>query len=154
MPLHTNHNWLRAAIVFAVFACAPAAYAQQPPAKISAETTEEAETETSALRPTLDLGHFKIHDLRPTRNETAKLTFTLHLALAPNVSEQQLAQLQHWKHRLRNQVIIVVRTIETKDFQASDLALLRQKILIRTNRLLKSKLAEDVFLTEYIFRLH
>jgi len=144
-------NGFLVAAVLSVFACAPSAYAQTQRA---AEKTATPETKEKAVRPTLDLGNFKIHDLRPTRNETVRLTFKLHLALAPTTTEQQLAHLQHWQHRLRNQVIIAVRTVETKDFQAADLALLRRKILLRVNRLLKSHLAEEVLLTEYLFRLH
>jgi hypothetical protein len=111
-------------------------------------------SEAAQAKRTLDLGRFIIRDLRPTRNETAKVTLSLHLTFSEAVTEQQFAQLQHWKHRLRDQVITAVRISEIKDFQEPNLSHLRHQILIRVNRLLKTKLAEDVLLTEYLFRLH
>ncbi len=107
-----------------------------------------------SIRPTLDLGKFKINDLRPTRNETAKLTFTLHLAVSKKLTAKQVAQLEGWKHRLRDQVITAIRITPTKDFQQPDLSHLRRKILVRVNRLFHAKLAEDVLMTEYLFRTH
>lgn len=113
---------------------------------------EMAEDEKEKMRPTIDLGRFKIHDLRPTRNETAKLTFSLHLAFSKELNEKQVEKLEMWKHRLRDQVITAVRITYIKDFQEPDLALLRRKILIRINRLFDRRVAEEVLLTEYLFR--
>jgi len=117
-----------------------------------ASETADPIAEEESVRPTLDLGKFKIHDLRPTRNETTKVTFAMHLVLSPQLSEQQVTQLERWQHRLRDQVIIAVRTLAVKEFQEPDLRRLRRKILIRVNRLFKAKLAEEVLLTEYLFR--
>lgn len=118
----------------------------------AAETEEDAEKEKP--RPIIELGYFKINDLRPTRNETAKLTFSMHLAFSKDLNETQRRQLEDWKHRLRDQVITAVRISMIKDFQEPDLSRLRRAVLIRVNRLFKEKLAEEVLLTEYIFRLH
>ena len=114
----------------------------------------ESKTEEVVRTPTLDLGSFKINDLRPTRNETARLTFKLHVAFSEELTEKQVARLENWKHRLRDQVITAVRISEIKDFQEPDLGKLRRRILIRVNRLLKIKLAEEVLVTKYLFRLH
>ena len=119
-----------------------------------AEKMSEGATKEESLRPTLDLGKFKIHDLRPTRNETAKVSFTMFLALSPTLTKQQVTQLERWQHRLRDQVIIAIRTLEVREFQEPDLSRLRRKILIRVNRLFQSKLAEEVLMTEYLFRTH
>ena len=110
--------------------------------------------EQESIRPTLDLGNFKINDLRPTRNETAKLTFKLHLVFSEKLSKAQATQLESWKHRLRDQVITAIRITPTKDFQQPDLSHMRRKILIRVNRLFHAKLAEEVLMTEYLFRTH
>ena len=118
----------------------------------TADTAATATKEGESVRPTLELGSFKIHDLRPTRNETAKVTFTIHLAFANRLTQRQVAQLQSWNHRFRDQVIIGVRITQTKDFQEPDLRHLRRNILIRVNRLLKAKLVEEVLITEYLFR--
>ena len=140
--------------IFFVTSLTPAVQAEgkSTPAPADPTATEAAETAKESVRPTLDLGKFKINDLRPTRNETAKLTFSLHLAFSKSLTPSQVAQLEPWKHRLRDQVITAVRISQIKDFQQPDLGRLRRKILIRINRLLQTKLAEEVLMTEYIFR--
>ncbi len=124
------------------------------PAPPAEEATQAAPKKSAARRSTLDLGDFKINDLRPTRNETAKLTFSLHLALKKDLTRKQVAQLERWKHRLRDQVITSVRIAATKDFQEPDLSRLRRTVLSRVNRLFPSKYADEVLLTEYLFRTH
>jgi|GEM_PF-1546138 len=136
------------ALFFSMFA--NAAYSQQA----DQAAIEEADAKEKVARPTIDLGFFRIKDLRPTRNETAKLTFKMHLALADSLSAKQVEQLEKWKHRLRDQVIIAIRTLEIKDFQEADLSRLRRKVLIRANRLFRAKLAEETLFTEYLFRTH
>ncbi len=120
--------------------------------EVDAEVDEAEEEEN--VRPLLDLGDFRINDLRPTRNETAKLTFSMHLALSKDLNKKQLEQLESWKHRLRDQVITAVRIATIKDFQEPDLSRVRRIVLIRVNRLFRANLAEDVLLTEYLFRTH
>ncbi len=137
-----------------------ASFAQgQSPAGESATAAGSAQAdpavpEEETHRYTLDLGDFKINDLRPIRNQTAKLKFSLHLAFTKSLTESQIKQLKNWKHRLRDQVITSVRITQMKYFQERDLAMLRSKILMRVNRLFKAKLAEDVLLTKYLYRTH
>ena len=137
---------LGAVILLAISIPANPARAQEAAEQAATAPPEEA------ARPTFELGKFKIHDFRPTRNETTKITFTMHLALSPTFSQQQVTQLERWQHRLRDQVIIAIRTLEVKEFQEADLSRLQRKVLLRVNRLFKAKLAEEVLLTEYLFR--
>ncbi|NOZ39492.1 MAG: hypothetical protein GXP24_04615 [Planctomycetes bacterium] len=143
---------LLGAMIFAATPLANLTHAQAPGEAVLADADSDVENEK--VRPTLDLGKFKINDLRPTRNETAKVTFSLHLAFSQNLSEAQVTQLERWKHRLRDQVITAIRITPTKDFQEPNLGHLRRKILVRVNRLFQAKIAEEVLLTEYLFRTH
>lgn len=111
-----------------------------------------AEEEEERVRPTIDLGMFQVKDFRPTRNETAKVTFKIYLALDRTVDEQTVEALEYWKHRLRDQVIIAIRLSQTKDFLEPDLSRLRRFILVRTNRVLKASLVSEALLTEYSFK--
>jgi hypothetical protein len=62
-------------------------------------------------------------------------------------------QLEHWKHRLRDQVIIAVRTAQDIDFQEPDLVRLRRIILFRMRRLLKADVVQDILLSEFTFKM-
>lgn len=134
-----------------------ASFAQQttPNAATDEEANAEGETdEPKKMRPTVDLGKFQINDLRPTRNVTAKLTFSMHLAFSKKLTKKQVELLDGWKHRLRDQVITAVRISYVKDFQERDLGRLRRNMLVRVNRIFKANLAEEVLLSEYLFRTH
>lgn len=148
-------------VTFAVaLACSFAldtSFAQQttPNVATDEEATAEGDTdEPKKMRPTVDLGKFQINDLRPTRNVTAKLTFSMHLAFSKELTKKQVEQLEGWKHRLRDQVITAVRISYVKDFQEPDLGRLRRNMLVRVNRIFQANLAEEVLLSEYLFRTH
>lgn len=142
------------ALMFVGIAPSSDALAQDAAPTEEAATEEGEAEEEEKQRFLLDLGSFKIHDLRPTRNVTAKLTFSIHLAFSKELSERQREALELWKHRLRDQVITAVRISTIKEFQEADLNRLSRKILIRVNRLYKHKIAEEVLVSEYLFRTH
>lgn len=121
--------------------------AQVPSA--SEPNVEEEEQE----QPVLDLGTFRVEELRPTRNETIKVTFTAHLVLEPKLSEVELETLQNFHHRLRDQIIVAVRTAHTKDFREPGLDRLRRLIQIRVEQLLRAQVTENLLISEYQFTL-
>lgn len=116
-----------------------------------AKAEEEAKEKEQQQRALFDLGQFRLRELRPTRNETAKITFALQLVLARDLDQRLLKQLEHWRHRLRDQVIIAIRTSERVDFLEPNLDKLQRRILLRVNRLLKKPYIEEVLFTEYVF---
>ena len=104
--------------------------------------------------PTIDLGSFAIRDYRPMRNETAKLNFSIHLSLSELAPDMVAEQLEHWRHRLRDQVIIAVRKSLAIDFQQPGLDVLRRRILLRLNRVLKKPLIAEALLPEFTYTTH
>ncbi len=131
----------------------PRVYAQQVNKNQAAAVEKEAD-EAEQARVTVDLGRFQIKDLRPTRNETTKVTFAMHLALASTVDQQTVEQIEFWKHRLRDQVIVALRVAETSDFLEPSLGRFRRSVLLRMNRVLKATLVSEVLLTEFTFTLN
>lgn len=125
-------------------------YAQKAPENEAAASEQKVEV----VRPTIDLGAFHVKDLRPARNETAKLSFTIHLALQQSVSQSTVKQLERWQHRLRNEVLIAIRLTETKEFLEPNLDKFRRRILVRVNRTLKAILVSEALLTEFTFTVN
>ena len=111
--------------------------------------TEESETANHNLA--FDLGRFVIKEVHPTRNETTKVSFEAHFSMASVITEADLENLQYWKHRLRDQIIIAIRTAHPKDFQEPELVRLRRIILFRAQQLLKAPLVENILLSEFTF---
>ena len=118
------------------------------------ENIEEKNLEIDAVRPSLELGRFDLRELRFRSNVTAKILFSLHLALPHEAEDKTLEKLKRWQHRLRDQVIIALRKTEIKDLLEPDLSILRRNIMLRINRLLKVSLVEEVLITEFAFTTH
>ena len=102
---------------------------------------------------TFDLGRFVLREIRPTRNETTRIAFKAYFAMTSEISEQDLENLRHWKHRLRDQVISAVRTAQTKDFHEPQLQRLRRIILFRVGRMMREALVEDILFSEFTFSM-
>lgn len=159
--------WLAGALVVAFWpatavwgaeqpAAAPAVDPAEPAAGNAAEdaTAEEdaakkEEEEEVAAPLTLDLGAFTLKDLRPTRDVTAELKFSLHLELRPETSEAEAQALKHWKLRLRDQTITAVRSSTMTDFADPELVRMQRIILLRVNRLLPAPMVHRVLLTRF-----
>jgi len=119
-------------------------------------TIEDSAAESAAEEEfplTLDLGRFIIKELRPTRNETLKITFAIHLKISPAGGKDLVKKLEFWKHRLRDQVIVAVRTAETTDFREPNLHRLRRRMLLRVNRMLKNSIISEILLSEFTFSI-
>lgn len=101
--------------------------------------------------PKLDLGVLEIKNLEPTRNQTSKVTFAMHLTFPPETDPAIVTALENWQHRLREQVIIAIRVAELGDYMDPQLLRLRKQILYRINRVLKGIQAQDVLLADFTF---
>ncbi len=145
---------IRALLVLAAccgaWLCQPV-QAQQNKQSNQKTSSEDAKAEQVLL--TYDLGRFEIREVQPTRNETTRINFEAYFAMSPEVSKQDLEKLKHWKHRLRDQVIIAVRTAQIKDFQEPDLQRLRRIILFRVGRMMREALVEDILFSEFTFSM-
>jgi len=119
-----------------------------------ADQVEAVEKKTNLKNPARPLGSFAIRDYRPTRNETAKLNFSMHVSLSESAPDMVAEQLEHWRHRLRDQVIIAVRKSLAIDFQQPGLDVLRRRILLRLNRVLKKPLIAEALLPEFTYTTH
>jgi hypothetical protein len=89
----------------------------------------------SKLPRTFDLGEFDIRNFRPTHNEIANIKFSLHVVLAPTTSDAELAELENWKRRLRDQAITAVRSADAVDLAEPTLTHVQKIMLLRIKRL-------------------
>ena len=145
---------IRALLVLAV--CSGAWFCHPAQAQQNKQSTQETSSEDAKaeqVRLTYDLGRFEIHEVQPTHNETTRINFEAYFAMSPKVSKQDIEKLKHWKHRFRDQVIIAVRTAQTKDFHEPQLLRLRRIILFRVGRMMREALVEEVLFSEFTFSM-
>ena len=119
----------------------------------AAQEKSEAEQEEPEQQVVFDLGRFQLKEIRPTRNETIKVTFTIHMVMISAFEEENLSILENSYHRLRDQAIIAVRTAHTNDFREPGLGRLRRLVQIRLNQTLKANATENLLISEYQFSL-
>ena len=128
-----------------------------------------------ALQREVDLGQFNLTAFQPASNTTLLIDFHLYgtvpmlheeeAAAAPAghgghgsdkhgggeaKSKDEFASLfDKHKHRIRDQIITIVRSAEMTDFADPSLGLLRRKILEKSNRALGKPLLEEVFFSDF-----
>lgn len=97
----------------------------------------------------LDVGAFRIRFSQPTDGEVIDLRFGVCFVLSSKTSAEDLHELQQWTHRLRDQVIIAVRSARPEDYNEPDLRRLQRLIMFRVKRLDASTHILGTYLTGF-----
>ncbi len=98
---------------------------------------------------TFELGEIYLRNFRPTHNEIANIRFNLHLVFAPGTSDAVVAELAHWKRRLRDQAITAARSAEARDLAEPGLDRVKRIMLLRMKRLRLPQEVIGVYLTDF-----
>ena len=98
---------------------------------------------------TFELGEIYLRNFRPTHNEIANIRFNLHLVFAPGTSDAVVAELAHWKRRLRDQAITAARSAEARDLAEPGLDRVKRIMLLRIQRLELPQEVIGVYLTDF-----
>ena len=129
--------------------------------------------EQAAPKREVDLGKFSITSFQPASNTTLLIDFHMCGTVAIDAAATKADEAGHGhggghghgeatpaddefsrlydkhKHRLRDQVIVIVRSAEITDFADPSLGLIRRKILEKSNRLLGKPLLEEVIFSDF-----
>jgi len=127
-----------------------AAVAQEAPSPEEEIADESAEATTTST--VVDLGRIDLEFVQLTRNQTLQVALEVRLLLDSATNKQTLADLEKWRHRLREQVLVAVRLTEAVEFLEPELQHLRKHILYRINRTLREPLVQDVLLADFTFK--
>lgn len=99
----------------------------------------------------IDLGKFSIVVHKPAEGYTMRINFHLIGTLKEAEQEEFHHLLEKCQHRLRDQVIYEVRNSEISDLTDPGLALIKRKILRKSNDLLGKPLLSTVVFSDYAF---
>jgi hypothetical protein len=137
------------AIAFSlVLALSNAALGGEEKAEAAGEGKKAAAVDPKLPR-TVDLGEFDLKNFRPTHNEIANIKFSLQLAFAAGTSDETVAKLTEWRHRLRDQAITAVRTADAKDLAEPQLTRVQKLIMLRLKRMPLPQPVVGVYLTDF-----
>jgi len=99
----------------------------------------------------VDLGKYNVIVHQPTANLTLRVSFHL----IGTVSEEEHTEFEHLleknQHRLRDQAIFEIRNCQIEDLTDPGLALLKRRILAKSNDLLGKPLLRSVVFSDFSF---
>jgi len=98
---------------------------------------------------TFDLGEIYIRNFRPTHNEIANIKFTLHVVFPPGTTDSVIAEVAHWKRRLRDQAITAARSADPEDLAEPKLERVQRIMLLRIKRLPLPQPVTGLYLTDF-----
>jgi hypothetical protein len=101
------------------------------------------------LPRTFEIGEIYIRNFRPTHNEIANIKFTLHVVFAPGTGDNVMAEMVHWRRRLRDQAITAARSASAEDLAEPGLARVQRVMLLRIRRMALPQAVTGIYLTDF-----
>jgi hypothetical protein len=107
--------------------------------------------EHAAHEVEVELGKFNVVIHQPAANLTMRVNFHLIGTLPADASKEFEELLHHNEHRLRDQVIFEIRNSRVEDLTDPGLALLKRKILAKSNELLGKPILHTVLFSDFSY---
>jgi flagellar FliL protein len=105
----------------------------------------------SADQVEVDLEQFTVTAHSPTSNTTMRIEFHLFGVIGSSDKEEFEKLVKANQHRLRDQVLVIVRSAEGRDLADAGLGLIKRQILEKTNALLGKPLLRAVIVSEFSY---
>jgi flagellar basal body-associated protein FliL len=131
-------------------ALASTAAGVHPKAEAAAEAAEEPESQP-ADQVEVDLGNYTVTAFQPVSNTTLHITFRLYGTVKAQDSKELAKRMDENQHRVREQVIVTVRSANITDLSDAGLGLIKRTILDKTNRTLGKPYLQTVIFSEFSF---
>ncbi len=98
-----------------------------------------------------DLGKFTVSGFQPASNSTLFITFHLYGTVKHKYVSEFNQRLEENQHRIRDNIIVIIRSAEITDLTDAGLGLIKRRILETTNRSLGKPLLQEVVFSEFSF---
>jgi flagellar FliL protein len=115
------------------------------------EEEEEAEIDPHKPDKEVDLGEFSVTAHQAASNITYRVDFHLFGTVAEDMEEEYTKLMDAKGKRVREQVILTVRSAEMTDLADAGLGLIKRRILATTNKTLGKTCLQTVIFTEFRF---
>jgi len=99
----------------------------------------------------VDLGNFSVTSFQPATQTTLRIDFHLWGTVGAKQSEEFMDQWNKNMNRLRDQILVIVRSAELTDLTDAGLGLIKRKILEKTNHALGKPYLRTVVFSEFSF---
>jgi flagellar FliL protein len=120
------------------------------PAKPAKETEDAAEkNQTEELE--VDLGKFDVNSYQPKANTTSIIDFHLYATIASSDKSAFNASIELNKNRLRDQILVIVRSADLAELTEPGLGLLKRRILEKSNTILGKAFLRTIIFGDFSF---
>jgi hypothetical protein len=99
----------------------------------------------------VDLGKYNVVVHQPAANVTLRVNFHLIGTVSPQQQSEFTRLFEKHQHRLRDQAIFEVRNCQVEDLTDPGLALLKRRILAKSNDLLGKPILQSVVFSDFSF---
>lgn len=99
----------------------------------------------------VDLGEFTVTAYQPVSNSTLFISFHLYGSVLHKHGEEFNRRLSENKFRIRDNVIVIIRSAEIADLTDAGLGLIKRRILETTNKTLGKPLLQAVMFSDFSF---
>ncbi len=99
----------------------------------------------------VDLGEFTVTAYQPVSNSTLFISFHLYGTILHKHGEDFEQRLSDTKFRVRDNVIVIIRSAEISDLTDAGLGLIKRRILETTNKTLGKALLQSVMFSDFSF---
>jgi hypothetical protein len=99
----------------------------------------------------VDLGEFTVTAYQPVSSSTLFISFHLYGSVTERQADEFAKRMDDNKHRIRDNVIVIVRSAEITDLTDAGLGLIKRRILETTNKALGKPLLQGVMFSEFSF---
>lgn len=98
-----------------------------------------------------ELGQFSVTTFHPTANTTMRIDFRLYGTIDTAEAEEFDVALEQNQHRIRDQVIVTIRSCELVDLTDAGLGLIKRRILEKTNQALGRPFLKGVVFSDFSY---
>jgi hypothetical protein len=99
----------------------------------------------------VDLGNFTVSGFQPASNSTLFVSFHLFGTVKHKYVGEFNRRMEENKHRIRDNIIVIIRSAELTDLTDAGLGLIKRRILETTNRTLGKPLLQEVVFSDFSF---
>jgi len=102
-------------------------------------------------REEVDLGEYDVSSYQPLSNTTIRISLHLYGTVLVDDKEEVLQRLDEKRQRMREQILVTLRSAEITDLADANLGLIKRRILEKTNRTFGKPLLQQVVFSEFSF---
>jgi flagellar basal body-associated protein FliL len=118
--------------------------------KAATEPPAEEQRDDADIKE-IDLGEFDVSSYQPLSNTTLRISVHLYGTVATEDENEVLDKLEAKRQRMREQVLVILRSAELTDLTDAGLGLIKRRILEKTNRTFGAPLLHQIVFSEFSF---